>query len=391
MTKVASNNIDLHKFTASLSSSDNQRAMVMLTNLVKDEGLARNVIVQGSLGPIRCLPKERSSEVASLLLALAGSSEDNANLLVNASNVLDMLAGLIKDREPTGVLVAKRIAGYIGSPAKDAIRGSDEIVVGLCEIAATAQDLSISIDALDTIADLAWYNVHVQGMAGKYLDAFVKRLNEDGVSESLIRVISCIVDNNYDNQMKFIEILSGDEEHVKLLLSKRNGVSCIRNTLRHNTKHSAQRTKLCMISVFRKIVMDQCNANDTDFKALLKVLCSGHSGNYSRFVADGFVFPEELNINKSFKKRKAADAADAAAASPDAASPAAADADADAAAPDSKCVKPNEPATVDPKGSAEDVPEIHRLKCENDMLRAEIEHMRCRLVSAVCQRNNPVV
>jgi hypothetical protein len=406
MSKVASNTqaqpSSLQKFIVSLSKSSqdpiagplgqlwqslpkggatNQKmAMAMMTRLAENEGVARNTIEQGALDIILRLPKERSSEVASFLLALAGSSEDNATLLVNAPGVLDSLAGLIKNKDPNGVLVAKRIAGYIGSPARDAIRGSDEIVVGLCEIGAAQDSNPISNDALDTISDLARYNTQVQATAGTYLAAFVKRIPPEADSSdrsSVIRAISSIVDNHYDNQMKFVEILYGDDEYVKRLLSKKNGVSCVRDAIRHPTKHSAQRTNLCKIDVFRKIVVDRCNANDDAFKGLLKALCCGHSGNYSRFVADGFVFPEELNIKGSYKKRKADESSAAV----------------DAAAPESKCVKPNEPedASTDVASDVPDVPDVHRLKCENDMLRAEIEDMRRRLVSSVCQRSPIVV
>ena len=354
-----------------------KEAMSMMTRMVRNKDMAQASIRQGTVDQVIRLPGERSSEVASFILAIAESSEENADLLVEVPGVLNSIAGLIKKGEPNGVLVAKKIAGYIWSSARDAIRENDEIVVGLCE--AGVQNSATSEDAMDALADLALNNARVQTTSGEYLSAFVDRVTD---SDSALRVIASVVDKHYENQMKFIDVLAGDDERVVRLLSKKNGVSCVRAAIHHRRKNSTQRTRLCKIDALRKIVIEKCNANDGAFKDVLRALCSGHSGNYSRFVADGFKFTDDLNIKASYKRKEDVDQE-----APEETNALHENAKAPEETKAAKALHENAkaPEEMSTKTPVE-VRENKRLKCENKMLREEIEFMRGRFVSTVCQQ-----
>lgn len=341
-------------------------SMAMMISMASDEEGARTAIEQGGLKLVVNLPNDLSSDAARFLLAIA-HFEENANLLVNAPGVLDLIARLIKNCDPTAVLIIKKITEYIGSPAIQAIRTSSDIIIGLCKIG-TTYPLSdpICSDAFYAIADLSRRNVIAQDIAGAYLDAILKKLPADNRG-CFIAAISAIVFNNFDNQMKFVEILVGNEDCLMRLLSKNDCVWCIKEAIRHPSKHSTQRTILCKIDAFRKIVIEQCNAGDAEFKSLLKILCSCHSGNYNRFVSDGYKFPDELNIKTSWKKRKIDGAAIQGATVPVSTI--------QGASTQGAQEPPNPDATE----------ELQRLKCENEMLHAEMADIRRRYISAVCQ------
>ena len=51
-----------------------------------------------------------------------------------------------------------------------------------------------------------------------------------------------IMENHFENQMKFLEVLASNDEFVDAVFSRDNGVLCIRAAIRHPKKTSSQRT-----------------------------------------------------------------------------------------------------------------------------------------------------
>ena len=400
MQKAAVQSQDsIQKFVATFSgkkqdAAKQKAAIVLFTRLVENKddneenrGLGMEVIERGALDHVLRLPSVFSSEVGGFLSALASSSEEVALALVKHDGVLDAISFLVNDELRTmGILAVKALVAYIG-PVRDAIRARDDIVAGICAtIAEENSTWSLCVDAIDVIADLARGDVGVQTAAGacipQIMDVLVQKqeMSEHEVRSSVIAAITSILEKHYENQMKFVEVLASDDAYVNALLSKDNGVQCIRAAIRHPNKTSAQRTRLCKIDRFRKIVVEKCGENDDAYKRLLLAVCCGHSGNCSRFVSDGYVFPEELAKKVSYGKRKADQI------------------QTDPVLKEEE-VAPGAPVVVGTPGvvgapfigapvvlDSKTALEVRCLEIENKMLRAELEDMRRRHVTLFCQQ-----